>query len=175
MTRGLIARNVARFRVVMARDLVTRGHLGFCHYERSEVIQKQVLLAKRLLLSLRFFAMTRGLIARNVARFRVVMARDLVTRGHLGFCHYERSEVIQKQMLLESRLRQSLRFFAMTRGVIARNVVRFRVVMARDLVTRGHLGFCHYERSEVIQKQVLLAKRLLLSLRSIAMTRTVSK
>ena len=30
--------------------------------------------------------------------------------------------------------------------------------MARGLVPRGHLGFCHYERSEVIQKkQVLLA------------------
>ena len=35
----------------------------------------------------------------------------------------------------------------------------------------GHLGFCHYERSEVIQKQMLIARRLLLSLRSIAMTR----
>jgi hypothetical protein len=33
--------------------------------------------------------------------------------------------------------------------------------MARGLVPRGHLGFCHYERSEVIQKQVLLAMRLL--------------
>jgi hypothetical protein len=64
--------------------------------------------------------------------------------------------------------------------------------MARGLVPRGHLlaschrersvnchgeesfkttrpsCFCHYERSEVIQKQVLLAKRLLLLLRSIA-------
>ena len=29
--------------------------------------------------------------------------------------------------------------------------------MARGLVPRGDLGFCHYERSEVIQKQVLLA------------------
>ena len=68
--------------------------------------------------------------------------------------------------------------------------------MARGLVPRGHLlaschrkrsvnchgeesfkttrpsCFSHYERSEVIQKQVLLAKRLLLSLRSIAMTRS---
>ena len=43
--------------------------------------------------------------------------------------------------------------------------------MARGFKPRGHLGFCHYEHSEVIQKQVLLAKRLLLSLRSIAMTR----
>jgi hypothetical protein len=33
------------------------------------------------------------------------------------------------------------------------------------------LFFCHYERSEVIQKQVLFVRRLLLSLRSIAMTR----
>jgi hypothetical protein len=33
--------------------------------------------------------------------------------------------------------------------------------MARGLVPRGHLGFCHYERSEVIKKQVLLAKGLL--------------
>ena len=33
--------------------------------------------------------------------------------------------------------------------------------MARSLLRRrGHLGFCHYERSEVIQKQVLIAKRL---------------
>ena len=64
--------------------------------------------------------------------------------------------------------------------------------MARGLVPRGHLlaschrkrsvnchgeesfkttrpsCFCHYERSEVIQKQVLLAMGLLLSLRSIA-------
>ena len=40
--------------------------------------------------------------------------------------------------------------------------------MARGLVPRGDLGFCHYERSEVIQKQVLLAMGLLLSLRSIA-------
>ncbi len=41
--------------------------------------------------------------------------------------------------------------------------------MARSLVRRrGDLGFCHYERSEVIQKQVLLVRRLLLSLRSIA-------
>ena len=32
------------------------------------------------------------------------------------------------------------------------------------------LVFCHYERSEVIQKQVLLVNRLLLSLCSIAMT-----
>ena len=79
--------------------LVTGSHLGFAKTSFHSI------------------AMTRGLIARNVARFRVVMARDLVTRGHLGFCHYERSEVIQKQMLLESRLRQSLRFFAMTRGV----------------------------------------------------------
>jgi hypothetical protein len=39
----------------------------------------------------------------------------------------------------------------------------------------GDLGFCHYERSEVIQKQVLLAMRLLLSLRSIAMTRFAHK
>jgi len=81
----------------------------------------------------------------------------LVAGSHLGFA------------------KTSFHSIAMTRGLIARNVARFRVVMARDLVTRGHLGFCHYERSEVIQKQVLLAKRLLLSLRSIAMTRTVSK
>jgi hypothetical protein len=34
--------------------------------------------------------------------------------------------------------------------------------MARSLLRRrGHLGFCHYERSEVIKKQVLLAKGLL--------------
>ena len=59
-----------------------------------------------------FLAMTKF-----AGKCRVVMARDLVIRGHLGFCHYERSEVIQKPMLLESRLRQSLRFFAMTRGV----------------------------------------------------------
>ena len=69
----------------MARGLVPRGHLlaschrersvnchgeesfkttrpsCFCHYERSEVIKKQVLLANRLRLSLRFFAMTKGL------------------------------------------------------------------------------------------------------------------
>ena len=47
--------------------------------------------------------------------------------------------------------------------------------MERGLVPRGHLVFCHYERSEVIQKQMLLAMRLLLSLRSIAMTRFVGK
>jgi hypothetical protein len=34
--------------------------------------------------------------------------------------------------------------------------------MARSLLRRrSHLGFCHYERSEVIKKQVLLAMRLL--------------
>jgi hypothetical protein len=40
---------------------------------------------------------------------------------------------------------------------------------------RGHLGFCHYERSEIIQKQMLLAMGLLLSLYSIAMTKNVRK
>ena len=52
---------------------------------------------------------------------------------------------------------------------------KIQVVMARSLVPRGHLGFCHYERSEVIQKQMLIASRLLLSLRSIAMTRFAGK
>ena len=40
--------------------------------------------------------------------------------------------------------------------------------MARGFEPRGHLGFCHYECSEVIQKQLLLAMRLLLSLCSIS-------
>ena len=120
----------------MARGLVPRGHLGSCHYKRSINCHRERSVAicwqwdcravhsARLAMTrtigkswTSFFAMTRGLRARSVVRFRVVMARDLVTRGHLGFCHYERSEVIQKQMLLESRLRQSLRFFAMTRVV----------------------------------------------------------
>ena len=60
--------------------------------------------------------------------------------------------------------------------------------MARSLLRRrGHLGFCHYERSEVIQKQVLLAmglpRRVLYTSRNdkirmasfLAMTRTASK
>ena len=68
----------------MARGLVPRGDLGFCHYERSEVIQKQVLLAMGLLLSLRSIASD---------KFRVVMARSLLRRrGHLlATCHRERS------------------------------------------------------------------------------------
>ena len=43
---------------------------------------------------------------------QLVMARGLVPRGDLGSCHYERSEVIKKQVLLASRLRQSLRSIA---------------------------------------------------------------
>ena len=61
---------------------------------------------------------------------------------HLGSCHYERSEVIQKQMLLASRLLLSLRSIAMT---------------ISGLSSRTQCGD-------------LLARRLLLSLRSIAMT-----
>jgi len=33
----------------------------------------------------------------RVAEKQLVMARGLVPRGHLGFCHYERSEVIQNK------------------------------------------------------------------------------
>ena len=56
----------------------------FCHYERSEVIQKQVLLVRRLLLSFHSIAMTcSGVSSRTQC--------DV-----LGFCHYERSEVIKK-------------------------------------------------------------------------------
>ena len=90
--------------------------------------------------------------------------------GHLGFCHYERSEVIQKQMLLAMGLLLSFHSIAMTR-----TASKFWGVMARGLVPRGHLGFCHYERSEVIQKQMLLAMGSLLSFHSIAMTRFARK
>ena len=54
--------------------------------------------------------------------FRGVMANEMTPSnnklssrtqcGHLVFCHYECSEVIQKQVLLAMGLRQSLRFFA---------------------------------------------------------------
>ena len=70
----------------MERGLVPRGHLVFCHYERSEVIQKQVLLANRLL---------HPVGVRN-DKFRIVMARSLLRRrGHLSaICHRERSVAI---------------------------------------------------------------------------------
>ncbi len=83
----------------MARGLVPRGDLGFCHYERSEVIQKQVLLVRRL--PRRVFYTSRNDKNRTT---RFAMTRGFVPRGDLGFCHYERSEVIQKQVLLVSRL-----------------------------------------------------------------------
>ena len=45
--------------------------------------------------------------------------------------------------------------------------------MARSFLRRrGHLGFCHYERSEVIQKQVLLAMGLLATCKQIASVTT---
>ena len=71
------------------------------------------------------------------------MARGLVPRGHLlASCHRERSVNCHGE---------------------------------RSFKTTRPSCFCHYERSEVIQKQVLLAKRLLLSFHSIAMTRDSSK
>ena len=35
-----------------------------------------------------------------------------------------------------------------------------QLVMARGLVPRGHLGFCHYERSEVIKKTSVAGKQI---------------
>ena len=60
-----------------------------------------------------------------------------------------------------------------TRAQVARigkckKVVIANVVWRTVLVPCGYLGFCHYECSEVIQKQLLLAMRLLLSLCSIS-------
>ena len=49
-----VIRMAGKCRIVMANAV--RSSCFFCHYERSEVIQKQVLLANRLLPSLRFFA-----------------------------------------------------------------------------------------------------------------------
>jgi len=71
---------------------VPRGHLGFCHYERSEVIQKQVLLANRLLHSFRVRNdMFRGVIANVVWRSvgdEIASTTPqvwLVAGSHLGF------------------------------------------------------------------------------------------
>ena len=76
----------------MARGLVPRGHLVFCHYERSEVIQIQVLLANRLLHSFRVRNdMFRGVIANVVWRSvgdEIASTTPqvwLVADSHLGF------------------------------------------------------------------------------------------
>ena len=105
-----------------------------------------------------FIASVEWLLIANIGRF--VMARSLLRRrGHLGFCHYERSEVIQKQVLLAKRLPR--RAFCTARNdklrIVIANVVwrstskeiasvttfhrndNFRDVMARGLVPRGHL------------------------------------
>ena len=96
--------------LVMARSLLRRrGHLVFCHYERSEVIQKQVLLATGLLPPrhkcrtsneiatpcILHVSQWQGSQARTGCKCRVVMARGLVPRGHLlASCHRERSVAI---------------------------------------------------------------------------------
>ena len=148
----------------MARSLLRRrGHLGFCHYERSEVIQKQVLLAMGL--PRRVFYTSRN--------DKIRMA----SHGQVQGCHREESfkttwrsvgkEIAsttpQEWLVAGSHLgfaEKSFHSIAMTR--FAWQVTgKFRIVIARSLLRRrGHLGFCHYERSEVIQKQVLLARRL---------------
>ena len=69
----------------MARSLLRRrGHLVFCHYERSEVIQKQVLLAMRLLLSLRSIASDKIRMASH-GQARFASDKGLVAESHSGF------------------------------------------------------------------------------------------
>ena len=88
------------------------------------------------------------------------MARSLLRRrGHLAFCHYERSEVIQKQVLLANRLRQSLRFFAMTKGLrqvplrVTRNLQQPSSQVTRSTeqeICDKCKKACHRERSVAI-------------------------
>ena len=95
------------------------------------------------------------------------MARSLLRRcGHLGFCHYERSEVIQKQVLLAMGLPR--RVFYTSRNDKIRMASHGQIQGCHrehsvnchgeeSFKTTRPSCFCHYERSEVIHKQVLLA------------------
>ena len=110
------------------------GDLGFCHYERSEVIQKQVLLAMGLLLSFHSIAMTRT--ASKFACDEIAFTTPqvwLVAGSHLGFA--EKSF----HFIAMTRIVGKLQPMRLLHPVGVRND-KFRIVMARRLLRRrGHL------------------------------------